>query len=78
MTKDKSLHLTPKQLGLEDNPMIKGGALNSDAGIENEPQKPLVIIAKTYVKSWDHHVMTDGAEAILAALDEAGYKIVRK
>lgn len=32
MTKDKSLHLTDKQLGLSDNPMIKGGALDSDAG----------------------------------------------
>lgn len=32
MPKDKSLHLTDKQLGLADNPMIKGGALDSDAG----------------------------------------------
>lgn len=39
MSKDKSLHLTPKQLGLADNPMIKGGALDSDAG-ETEPDFP--------------------------------------
>lgn len=33
MTKDKSLHLTPKQLGLEDNPMIKDAdPLASDKG----------------------------------------------
>lgn len=36
MTKDKSLHLTPKQLGLEDNPMIHDAdPLASDKG--NDP-----------------------------------------
>ena len=41
-------------------------------------KKPIAVIATTYVKAWDHHVMQDGAEAILAALDDAGYKIVPK
>ena len=39
---------------------------------------PAGVIARTYVKAWDHHVMGDGATAILAALSEAGFKIVRK
>lgn len=40
MTKDKSLHLTPKQLGLKDNPMIKDAdPLASDSG-ETEVDYP--------------------------------------
>jgi phosphohistidine phosphatase SixA len=31
-----------------------------------------------YVRAWDHHVLIDGARAILAELDTAGYMIVRK
>lgn len=47
MTKDKSLHLTPKQLGLEDNPMIKGGALDSDSG------EPGNVISVVYLREID-------------------------
>ena len=38
----------------------------------------LIVIADTYVPAWDHHILIDGAKAILAELDAAGYEIVRK
>jgi len=35
-------------------------------------------LANAWVQSWDQYVGTDGAIAIMNALDAAGYKIVRK
>jgi hypothetical protein len=44
----------------------------------NVVRPPLIVIADTYVRAWDHHVLIDAARAILAELDTAGYKIVSK
>ena len=37
-----------------------------------------VTIANTFVQSWDQHIGRDGAIAVVNALKDAGYKIVRK
>lgn len=36
------------------------------------------VIADTHIKDFGHHVMSGPTTEILAALDVAGYKIVRK
>lgn len=71
MPKDKSLHITPKQLGLEDNPMIKDEEpLASDSG-EAEPtsySRQLLANAVSALRADGHKVLAAELETVFTVI----------